>query len=38
VFRRTVQFHSFDVDRALRNQCEAVLAIRVPLKSLLSEV
>jgi hypothetical protein len=38
VFRRTVQFHFFDVDRALRNQCEAVLAIRVPLKSLLSEV
>jgi hypothetical protein len=38
VFRRTVQFHFFDVDRALRNQCVAVLAIRVPLKSLLSEV
>jgi hypothetical protein len=38
VFRRTVQFHFFDVDRALRYQCEAVLAIRVPLKSLLSEV
>jgi hypothetical protein len=38
VFRRTVQFHFFEVDRALRSQCEAVLAIRVPLKSLLSEV
>src|SRR5271169_6642053 len=38
VCRRTVQFHFFDVDRALRYQCEAVLAIRVPLKSLLSEV
>jgi hypothetical protein len=38
VFRRTLQFHFFEVDRALRNQCEAVLAIRVPLRSLLSEV
>src|SRR5205807_10005884 len=38
VFRRTVQFHFFDVDRSLLNQCQAVLAIRVPLKSLLSEV
>jgi len=37
-FRRTVQFHFFEVDRALRTQCEAILAIRVPLKSLLSEV
>lgn len=38
VFRRTVQFHFFEVDRALLNQCEAVLAIRAPLKSLLNEV
>lgn len=38
VYRRTVQFHFFEVDRALRTQCEAILAIRTPLKSLLSEV
>jgi hypothetical protein len=38
VYRRTVQFHFFEVDRALRTQCEAILTIRVPLKSLLSEV
>jgi hypothetical protein len=37
-YRRTVQFHFFGVDRALRTQCEAILTIRVPLKSLLNEV
>lgn len=38
VFRHTVLFHFFQVDRALRSQCEAILAIRKPLQSLLSEV
>jgi len=38
IFRHTVLFHFFQVDRALRAQCEAVLAIRQPLQSLLSQV
>jgi hypothetical protein len=37
-FRHTVLFHFFQVDRALRSQCEAILAIRTPLQSLLSQV
>ena len=37
-FRRTVQFQFFEVDRSLRKHCVSVLAIRAPLKSLLSEV
>jgi hypothetical protein len=38
LFRHTVLFHFFQVDRALRSQCQAILAIRAPLKSLLKEV
>ena len=37
-FRRAILFHFYQVDRALRSQCEAILAIRAPLRSLLSEV
>lgn len=37
-FRHTVLFHFFQVDRALRYECEAVLAIKAPLQSLLNEV
>jgi hypothetical protein len=38
LFRHTVLFHFFQVDRALRSQCQAILVIRAPLKSLLKEV
>lgn len=38
LYRHTVLFHFFQVDRALRYQCEAILAIKRPLSSLLSEV
>jgi hypothetical protein len=38
LFRHTVLFHFFQVDRALRSQLEAIVKIRQPLRSLLDKV
>lgn len=37
-FRNAALDHFYQVDKALKSQCEAILAIRAPLRSLLSEV
>jgi hypothetical protein len=37
-FRHAVLFHFCQVDKALRSQCQAILEIRAPLRSLLNEV